>query len=65
MFILQPYPILYSVAQGMEINMIRAKNEPFLALIANRAKNGLDQGQKWAIFVPGCSEPFSAIGQGQ
>ena len=37
--ILPPYTILYSVAQGMEIYMIRAENGPFLALIANRARN--------------------------
>ena len=38
--ILQPYPILYTVGQGMEIYMIRAENGP-------------KQGRKWPIFGPG------------
>ena len=48
--ILQPYPILYSVAQGMEINIMRAENGP-------------DQGWKWGHFWPWFLSDTSKEGQ--
>ena len=43
---LPPYPILYRVAQGMEIYMIRAENGPDREL-SKMVRYGFESGQIW------------------